>query len=54
MLKGNTHTNPYHKNTEKNDLKKFDYIVSNPPFKTDFSDDRETLASDIHKKRFFI
>ena len=52
-IKGNTLTNPYHKNEEKNDLKKFDYIVSNPPFKTDFSDDRETLASDMHKKRFF-
>ena len=40
-------------NDEKTDLKKFDYIVCNPPFKTDFSDNRETLASDIHKKRFF-
>jgi type I restriction enzyme M protein len=53
VIKGNTLTNPYHVNDEKSDLKKFDYIVSNPPFKTDFSDDRETLASDIHKKRFF-
>src|SRR3989344_7773766 len=53
IIKGNTLTNPYHKNDEKKDLKKFDYIVSNPPFKTDFSDDRETLASDMHKKRFF-
>jgi type I restriction enzyme M protein len=53
VIKGNTLTNPYHVNDAKNDLKKFDYIVSNPPFKTDFSDDRETLASDQHKKRFF-
>ena len=53
VIKGNTLTNPYHENEEKNDLKKFDYVVSNPPFKTDFSDERETLASDIHKKRFF-
>lgn len=53
VIKGNTLTNPFHTNDEKTDLKKFDYIVSNPPFKTDFSDDRETLASDIHKKRFF-
>jgi type I restriction enzyme M protein len=53
VIKGNTLTNPFHVNDEKTDLKKFDYIVSNPPFKTDFSDDRETLASDIHKKRFF-
>ena len=53
VIKGNSLTNPYHLNDSKNDLKKFDYIVSNPPFKTDFSDDRETLASDTHKKRFF-
>ena len=53
VIKGNTLTNPYHLNDEKNDLKKFNYIVSNPPFKTDFSDDRETLASDKNKKRFF-
>lgn len=53
VIKGNTLTNPYHVNDAKDDLKKFDYIVSNPPFKTDFSDDRETLASDQHKKRFF-
>jgi len=53
VIKGNTLTKPYHKNDEQNDLKKFDYIVSNPPFKTDFSDDRETLASSIYKKRFF-
>ncbi|MCZ2460726.1 MAG: type I restriction-modification system subunit M [Chitinophagales bacterium] len=53
VIKGNTLTNPYHVNDAKTDLKKFVYIVSNPPFKTDFSDDRETLASDQHKKRFF-
>lgn len=53
VIKGNTLVSPYHVNDAKDDLKKFDYIVSNPPFKTDFSDDRETLASDQHKKRFF-
>lgn len=53
VINGNTLINPYHKNGKKNDLKKFDYIVSNPPFKTDFSDDREILASDTHKNRFF-
>jgi type I restriction enzyme M protein len=53
VIKGNTLTNPYHVNDAKDDLKKFDYIVSNPPFKMDFSDDRETLASDQHRKRFF-
>lgn len=53
VIKGNSLTIPFHVNDAKDDLKKFDYIVSNPPFKTDFSDDRETLAGDIHKKRFF-
>ena len=53
VIKGNTLINPFHLNDVKTDYKKFDYIVSNPPFKTDFSDDRETLASDQHKKRFF-
>lgn len=53
VIQGNTLTFPYHVNDEKTDLKKFDYVVSNPPFKTDFSEDREMLASDTHKKRFF-
>lgn len=53
VIKGNTLTNPFHVNDAKTDLKKFDFIVCNPPFKMDFSDDRETLASDQHKKRFF-
>lgn len=32
---------------------KFDYIVSNPPFKLDFSDFRADLEKDAFKKRFF-
>lgn len=44
---------PYHKNAEGDGLATFDYIVSNPPFNTDFSDSRDTLAGDNHKKRFF-
>lgn len=31
----------------------FDYIVSNPPFKLDFSDYRDSLDKDSNKKRFF-
>lgn len=53
VIQGNTLKNPFHTNEEGTDLRKFDYIVCNPPFKMDFSDDRETLASDTHKKRFF-
>ncbi|RPF41932.1 type I restriction enzyme M protein [Hydrogenoanaerobacterium saccharovorans] len=45
--------NPRHLNKEKNDLMRFNYIVSNPPFKVDFSDNRNTLAGEKYKKRFF-
>lgn len=31
----------------------FDYIVSNPPFNTDFSENRDSLAGEKFKKRFF-
>ena len=53
VIKGNTLMQPYHVNAEGNDLKLFDYVVSNPPFKMDFSDDRAQLASDKHRRRFF-
>lgn len=33
--------------------RRFDYIVSNPPFKLDFSDFHADLDKDIFKKRFF-
>lgn len=44
---------PQHLNAQKNALAKFNYIVSNPPFNMDFSDNRETLAGENHKERFF-
>ncbi len=44
---------PRHLNAQKNGLAKFNYIVSNPPFNMDFSDNRETLAGRNHKERFF-
>lgn len=42
-----------HLNAQKNGLAKFDYIVSNPPFNMDFSDNREALTGEKHKERFF-
>ena len=51
VIQGNTIQHPYHKDGEA--LKKFDYIVSNPPFKLDFSDYRDTLDSKENKERFF-
>lgn len=44
---------PRHLNAKKNGLAQFDYIVSNPPFNMDFSDNRDELANDKHKERFF-
>lgn len=51
VIQGNTIYHPYHKDDDK--LKKFDYIVSNPPFKLDFSDYRDALDSNENKERFF-
>lgn len=44
---------PRHLNAQKNGLAQFDYIVSNPPFNMDFSDNRDELAGEKHKERFF-
>lgn len=51
VVQGNTILIPYHK--DKKELKKFDYIVSNPPFKMDFSDFSEDLKSKENHERFF-
>lgn len=53
VIHGDTLTNPAHLNEGRNGLKKFDYIVSNPPFKMDFSETRDQLADDKFKDRFF-
>ncbi len=51
VIQGNTILHPYHKDGKA--LKQFDYIVSNPPFKMDFSDFRDDLDSKENKERFF-
>lgn len=48
-IQGDTLVNPYHKSDEGNALRKFDYVVSNPPFKMDFSDTREKIASQTQR-----
>lgn len=53
VIHGDTLVNPAHLNSEKNRLAQFDYIVSNPPFKTDFSDTRDQLDSEQYRERFF-
>ncbi len=47
IIKTNTLSEPYYLD------KKFDYIVSNPPFKLDFSDFREKLETKVFSQRFF-
>lgn len=51
IIQGNTMLHPYHRDGKA--LRKFDYIVSNPPFKMDFSDFRNELDSKEHHERFF-
>ena len=51
IIQGNTMLHPYHRDGKA--LKQFDYIVSNPPFKMDFSDFRNELDSKEHQERFF-
>ncbi|EAB8533246.1 SAM-dependent DNA methyltransferase [Salmonella enterica subsp. enterica] len=51
VIQGNTILHPFHK--DGSTLKRFDYIVSNPPFKMDFSDFRDELDSKENQQRFF-
>tara|TARA_B110001469_G_scaffold127823_1_gene150892 strand:+ start:5566 stop:7185 length:1620 start_codon:yes stop_codon:yes gene_type:complete len=52
IIQGNTILHPEHKD-DGGALKKFDYVVSNPPFKLDFSDFRDELESKANHSRFF-
>jgi type I restriction enzyme M protein len=51
IIQGNTIKSPYHKVGDK--LMSFDYIVSNPPFKLDFSDYVADLDTKQNNERFF-
>lgn len=44
-IQGDTLVAPYHKSDDGLNLRQFDYVVSNPPFKMDFSDTREKIAA---------
>ena len=52
IVKGNTILEPYHKDANGK-LKQFDFIVSNPPFKLDFSDYVADLDTKQNNERFF-
>lgn len=43
-IQGDTLVSPYHKSDDGQTLRTFDYVVSNTPFKMDFSDTRETIS----------
>lgn len=53
VVHGDTLTEPAHYNESRTRLEQFDYIVSNPPFKLDFSTERDFLADSKFKERFF-
>lgn len=52
IVKGNTILEPYHKDANGK-MKQFDFIVSNPPFKLDFSDYVADLDTKENHERFF-
>jgi len=52
IIQGNTLTKPHHREKDES-LMKFDFIVSNPPFKLDFSNFRDELESKPNAERFF-
>ena len=53
VVHGDTLVSPQHLNRQRNGLMKFDYVVSNPPFNMDFSENRDTLAGEKYKDRFW-
>lgn len=44
-VQGDTLTSPYHKSDDGQKLRQFDFVVSNPPFRMNFSDTREKIAA---------
>lgn len=44
-IQGDTLVAPFHKSEDGQSLKQFDYVVSNPPFKMDFSETHEKIAA---------
>ena len=44
-IQGDTLVSPYHKSDGGQSLRQFDFVVSNPPFKMDFSGTREKIAA---------
>lgn len=53
VINDDTLEHPRHLEADKKRVKRFDYIVSNPPFKCDFSSTRDKLAGENYKSRFW-
>ena len=53
VIQDDTLVRPRHLEEDGKSIKTFDYIVSNPPFNTDFSETRDQLAGEGYQKRFF-
>lgn len=53
VVHDDTLVSPRHLDRNGTALKTFDYVVSNPPFKADFSSSRNLLASEKYGKRFW-
>lgn len=53
VVHDDTLENPHHLTADKRSIRRFDYIVSNPPFKADFSGTRDKLAGEAYRKRFW-
>lgn len=51
-IQGDTLTEPYHKSDDRTAYRQFDYVVSNPPFKMDFSDTQPKIKA--KPERFFV
>ena len=50
-VQGDTLTDPFHKSDDGQSLRQFDYVVCNPPFKLNFEETRESIAT--MKARFW-
>ena len=44
-IQGDTLVAPYHKSDDGQQLRQFDFVVSNPPFKMDFSETHKSIAA---------
>lgn len=53
VFQDDTLLNPRHLNSAKNAIATFDFVVSNPPFNMDFSENQPTLVGENYRSRFF-